>query len=116
MITVVKVIMGPNFVHLRLMFLGYQLTRNLSLEDHKKSDPRIDKLGRPKSSHLGLEICNNFNSKGSYFKYCHYLHVCNFCKAPNQGKLKCEAQKSKAATAPAKSAAEKRRQKPVESA
>ena len=76
-----------------------------------KYDPRFDRQGRPKMTHLGTEICNNFNAKGCNFKVCHFLHICKICKSPNHGEPKCESQKSKAPTAPPNTEPEKGKQK-----
>ena len=77
----------------QINILGVSAHKKSELRGSPKSDPKIDKLGRPKSSHLGTEICNNFNSKGCTFRSCYYLHVCKVCKSPNHGEAKCEAQK-----------------------
>ena len=81
-----------------------------------KIDPKLDRLGCSKAIHEGAKICNNFNSKGCTFKHCNFLHVCQVCKSPNHGEQKCEAQKSKAPTAPLNSEVVKGKQKPVQSA
>lgn len=49
-----------------------------------------DKYGRPRKSHNGNEICNNFNSGKCTRKNCSFSHLCHKCKATDHGAASCE--------------------------
>ena len=55
------------------------------------NDNALDKHGRKRVMHNGLELCNNFNSKtGCIRVQCPYSHLCARCKAKEHGMATCQ--------------------------
>jgi hypothetical protein len=66
------------------------------LNKTKQNYSRFDAQGRPRITHKGKEVCNNFNSpNGCHRNSCNLSHICSECKLNNHASTNCNKLKVK---------------------
>lgn len=58
---------------------------------YRGSSNQFDVQGRPRLTHKGKEICNNFNGEnGCYRQSCNLVHICSACKLGKHASIQCK--------------------------